>query len=297
MRVARLLGRPVAAATRLSGGLLNDVFRVVLADDGSTVVAKHAPPFVAAAPDIPLDPHRATVEARALAAVGPPWVPRLLAQARGFLVMEDLGPLPHLGRWLAGGGDPAVLDALGAWLARHHARPAPALDNGGVQQTRHAVQHSKVGGWLAAARVADAEALGARVAALGAAWLAPGPAFLMGDLWPPSVLVRPEGALRIIDWELAVRGWPAQDLGHLTAHLWLGARLDGLAPGLHRRFLAAYGPVSAAATAALWTHAGAEILARTVGAFARPGLDAAARAQLVADAAHMIRAGAAPGGS
>ena len=45
----------------------------------------------------------------------------------------------------------------------------------------------------------------------------------MGDLWPPSVLVRPGGGLVLIDWEMCTRGQRCQDVGHLAAHLWLGA--------------------------------------------------------------------------
>jgi hypothetical protein len=43
---------------------------------------------------------------------------------------------------------------------------------------------------------------------------------IMGDLWPRSVIVS-DAKLRIIDWELAHYGKPAQDVGHFSAHLWM----------------------------------------------------------------------------
>lgn len=273
----------MAGAARLSGGLLNHVFRVH-EPDGCSVVLKHAPPHVAAAPHIPLDPRRAAVEAAALRAVGPPVAPRLLAHDGATLVLEDLGPLPHLGAWLAAGGDAAVLDWLGAWLRRLHDGPVPSIDNRAVQQTRLAVQYQEVQGWLESEGVSEAAALGARAVALGERWLEPGPCFVMGDLWPPSVLIGGAASVHVIDWELAVAGWPAQDLGHLVAHLALGAACDGLDHGLAERFLAAYGPVAEDTHRELWVHAGAELLARVLGPFARPGVPSGQRAAVVENA-------------
>ena len=63
--VGKRLGRAALSAEPLSGGLLNHVYRVYL-DDQSTVVLKHSPPYVASAPQIPLDPGRSRIEATAL---------------------------------------------------------------------------------------------------------------------------------------------------------------------------------------------------------------------------------------
>ena len=71
--------------------------------------------------------------------------------------------------------------------------------------------------------VPDAAELGARARDLGRRLLEKGPDFVMGDLWPASVLVSRDGVLHVIDWELSTRGRPCQDLGHLVAHLWMGA--------------------------------------------------------------------------
>lgn len=281
----------VLRAEPLSGGLLNHVFRVFL-KSGETVILKHAPPFVAAAPELPLDPARATVEAQALAHVGPPVAPRLLLSEGPILLLEDLGPLPDLASWLQAGGDPGVVARLARWLRALHEGPVPAIDNRAVQQTRLAVQYRQVEGWLQALGAADAAVLGQAAVDLGLRWLEPGPAFVMGDLWPPSVLVRESGAVHVIDWELSTPGWPAQDLGHLVAHLALGALRGQLQDGLPEAFLRAYGPISAQTRAELELHAGAELLARTSGPFALPGIPATTRQRAGAEALRRLRRGA-----
>jgi hypothetical protein len=105
----------------------------------------------------------------------------------------------------------------------------------------------------------------------------------MGDLWPPSVLVR-DGDLRVIDWELAHYGRPLQDVAHFRAHCWMQAhrapspdRAEAVET-LEEAFLAAYRDALGPAADDLLPgieragpiHAGAEILVRTVGRF-QPG--------------------------
>jgi len=258
---------------------------------------------VASSPDVPLDPSRIAFEAEALRLLGPggPLAgvaspaarpPRLLAfdPARRLLVVEDLGEAPDLGRWLwdgAGDAEAAGRD-LGAFVGRLHAaghsrREAlrATLDNAAVQRTRLEVQYRAVGPALARAGVADAAGLGQAAVALGERLLEPGRCLVMGDLWPPSVLVT-AGGLRLIDWELAHVGQPAQDLGHLAAHLWMRAHRapDPAAAGRGRAALAAalaaYREALGGAAAALLDaatrraaglHFGCEVVARTVGPF------------------------------
>lgn len=290
--VTHRLGAPTSGATRLPGGLLNHVHRVGLTGGGHVVV-KHAPPHVASAPHIPLDPGRSRVEARALRHLAGGPVPRVLDHHGATLVLEDVGDLPDLTAWLAAGGDPAVLDRLGRWLRALHDGPAPAIDNRAVQTTRREVQYRAAAGWLRALGLPDADRLGAILDALGARFEAGGPVFVMGDLWPPSVRVRPDGRFVVLDWELATRGHRAQDLGHLTAHLHLEAVAGPLPADLGPRFLAAYGPVDAVTAREIALHGAAERLARTVGAFPREGLTEGARRALV-DAAVALLRGATP---
>lgn len=279
---------PAAEATALAGGLVNHVFRVRLVGAGS-VVLKHAPPYVATRPQVPLDAGRAEVEAAALAWVGSRGgpVPGLLAAAGPTLLMEDLGDLPHLGAFLRAGGDVVVLDRLARWLRALHDGPAPELFNRSIQETRLALQYGPAGAWLAAAGVRDGRRLGAALRRLGERLLEPGDCFVMGDLWPPSVLVDDGGGFALIDWEMATVGRRCQDVGHLLAHLDLLAASGG--PALADRFVAAYGPVSVDDDRDTALHRAAEVLARTVGSFPMADLGDDTRAVLVDRAAARIR--------
>jgi len=287
-RAAQLVGG--AWAEPLEGGLLNRVWRVMT--EHGAVVVKHAPPYVASNPAIPLDPARIDFEARALSLfqgelahlsserIRPP---RLLARfvAESAIALEDLGDWPSLEDWLLAGGGAWPLAALGGFIGRLHSasgRSLIALDNQGVQQTRHAVQYAPAAGFLAAGGVPDAAALGARADAFGRSLMRSGRCLVMGDLWPRSVMVlagdsayggADDGAVRLFDWEFCHWGRPGQDLGHLAAHLWMLGHRRGLS-GDWAVFLAAYAAERALTAedreeSAL--HFGCEILARTVGAF------------------------------
>lgn len=296
---------PAGAPTRLPQGNLNVVWRVP--GDERSVVVKYAPPYIAADPDTPLDPSRLLAEARCLKALGPGGAlddvrrasvrtPRPIdvnADAH-VLVMEDLGDLPTLNRWLRD-RDPATVRntaptlgrRLGTFLGELHAATcdeetyAAAFVNRPMQETRQAVQYHGVTGMLEKGGVEDAEDLGARAEALGATLLEPGRCLTMGDLWPPSVLV--DGThLRLIDWELAHYGRPLQDVAHVLAHLWMqrhraaSPKIAEAVEALRSAFVGAYGAGLGDAADVLWTeqehrdaavHFGAEILVRAVGPF------------------------------
>jgi len=296
---------PVGAPVRLPEGNLNVVWRVP--GEERSVIVKHAPPYIAADPDIPLDPDRLRIEARclealgpdgALAAVGPSSVraPRPLDvnEEAHVLVMEDLGDLPTLDRWLRtaepdtlSSAAPALGDRLGCFLGTLHAATcddeacASAFVNRPMQETRQAVQYQGVADMLETGGVADADDLGARAEALGAALLEPGRCLTMGDLWPPSVLVDGD-QLRLVDWELAHYGRPLQDVAHALAHLWMqehrapSSEIAEAVADLRTSFLDSYRDALGETATALWTeqerrdaaiHFGAEVLVRAVGPF------------------------------
>jgi hypothetical protein len=281
------------------GGLVNVVHRVRAAPAASVIV-KHSPPHLASAPEVPLSPARLAFEHSALRALAPGGA---LAGALGsrvraplalgadlesaVLVIEDLGECPDLATALYAQPDLAgSLRVLGDALAGLHrvsagrADLAAAFGNEDVQSTRLRVQYEAVGGWLAAAGVAEAGALGARAAALGRALLRPGRCLVMGDLWPASVLAS-DGDFFLIDWEFAHYGRPLQDVAHLAAHLWMHEQraTDGATARAFARarveFLTGYASGLAAAPdlfgaaerADAGLHAGCEILARTLGPF------------------------------
>ncbi len=295
---------------RMTGGNLNKVWRVP--GRPASVIAKYAPPHIASAPDVPLDPERLHVAARCLQlfASGEPLSDLATPACRPpkrlgwdpeapLLIMEDLGDLSDLGTWLHGAPPNSKAanagSRLGTFIGHLHARTyggaaiAEQVANPAMQATRHAVQYRQVQAFLEAADIADAEALGQRATALGERFQQPGCCMIMGDLWPRSVLVDHTGdtaRLRIIDWELAHYGHPAQDIGHLAAHCWMLAHrapTPDAAQAVHewyRAFLTGYhGTVQAKHTGsagAFWgpegrrmaaLHMGCEILARTTGAF------------------------------
>lgn len=296
---------PMVEAERLPEGNLNRVWRV--RGEERSVVVKHAPPYIAATPEVPLDPARLRIEAECLRALGPAGTltgvgkgrvrpPRVLSMDReqDVLVMEDLGAQPTLGRWLRTDDAAAIQErapalgaALGQFIGHLHAttHDAPAyadrFANRPMQETRHAVQYQGVADMLSRGGVDDAAALGTRAEALGEQLLAPGCCLTMGDLWPPSVLVGEAGTY-LIDWELAHYGHPLQDVAHVLAHLWMQAHrapseaVAHAVQALRRAFVEEYVNALGAEYTALWTdrerrdaviHFGAELLVRAVGPF------------------------------
>ncbi|NBB85828.1 MAG: phosphotransferase [Bacteroidetes bacterium] len=287
-------GRP----QRLLGGNLNEVWRVPA--EPQPVIVKYAPPHIATNPDVPLAPERSQLEARALRMLGPggAWhqltdaalrPPQLLhARADPYVVtMEDVGDVQDLAEHLRAVGTTvreatALGDRLGRFIGRLHretcgeAELAARLHNLPMQETRHAVQYAPAADFLAKADVPDAETLGSRAEALGKRLQQSGRCWVMGDLWPASILVAPAG-LRLIDWELTHFGQPAQDVGHLAAHLWMQAhRVDDAAERFRACGQAFVEGYRASVPTALLTdavlrdcglHFGCEILARTTGAF------------------------------
>lgn len=296
----RLPGPLVAGPEPLRGGLLNLTWRVRYR--GGSLVAKHAPPHVAAAPEVPLDPARLDFEARALALFAPdgrlsdlcreevrPPRPAGFDRDTSLLLMEDLGDPPQLRDALTGGlATPRRTGlALGTFVGRLHARTfgdatlASEFDNRPIQRSRLSVQYCEAAPRLSRAGIPRAQALGARAEELGRRLCQPGRCLTMGDLWPPSILVTPEG-LRLIDWEFCHFGEPAQDLAHLAAHLWMAAHRAPSAEAARRArscwsgFVEGYrtgaGPrvgdlLDARTRADAAVHWAAEVLARTAPPF------------------------------
>lgn len=293
---------PTGPPERLPEGNLNVVWRVPGMPE--SLIVKYAPPYIAANPDMPLDPSRLLFEAQSLEAFAPeggladlssdavrPPRPIDMHTNPHVLLMEDVGNHPTLGRWLQADDQRKaanwVGEQLGRFIGRLHARThrdeqmARRFNNRSMQETRLAVQYQSVEDMLRRGGVSDAEALGARAGALGERLVAPGICLTMGDLWPPSVLVAGDG-LRVIDWELAHYGHPLQDVAHFAAHGWMlahqAAHSDARAAAqeLLEAFLQAYRTalgaafdvlIPSSAKADFSVHFGAEILVRTVGPF------------------------------
>lgn len=287
---------PFRSLTPLHGGSLNYVWRA--AREQGSVILKRAPAHVATHPEIPLSARRLLIEARALRLFEPGAPLALLATdaARpphilGFcrrawlLAEEDLGDGPDASDVLA---NRPGFSRLGTFIGLLHRitagdrRIARRLANPEVQRTRFETQYANVGQFVARAGANDAEALGQVARAVGLRFMEPGRCLVMGDLWPASLLVR-SGGFRLIDWELAHYGNPAQDLGHLAAHLtmWgLVRHQRAEASAAISEFLQAYGSELGSLAARLLdeevlsdasVHFGAELLARVWGPFAQSG--------------------------
>lgn len=292
----------------LHGGLVNLVWRVYTGPmaTSESAVLKWAPPYVAAVPSMPLDDERILFGARALAALGAggrlsavprPDVrpPRLLAtfEQQRALLLEDLGDTPDLATWAREthpGGKRALETGrmLGGFIARLHRQSAgdavlaAEFDNRDVQRSRLVNQYAAVSRYAERAGIVDAAELGRHAVAFGELLQGPGLCLVMGDLWPPSVLVGADAGLRVIDWEFAAYGRPSQDVAHLAAHLWMHAHrtpdattastFSALLQGFQEAYRATLGSVrdalfGDAGRAECAVHFGAEILTRTVGAF------------------------------
>lgn len=119
---------PDGEPTRLPEGNLNIVWRVPGTPE--SIIVKFAPPYIAANPDVPLDPSRLVFEARSLEALAPdgpltavcsehvrPPRPLSMRTDPHVLLMEDVGPHPTLGRWLRDAGTPRPERAsAGRWV-------------------------------------------------------------------------------------------------------------------------------------------------------------------------------------
>ncbi len=230
----------------LSGGLLNYVWRVTgdASSSPRSMIIKWSPPYIASMPDVELDPRRSLIEAKALNVFEPTeklaGVGDACARApllylydddQHFLAMEDLGAWPDLGDWLRSDSHSntdaeAIGTAIGQFVGKLHLVSARRPDlgqhfnNSAIQRTRLEFQYKNIQRYAQNAGIPDANEIGRRAMAYGEKLQEPGLALIMGDLWPPSILVT-EAGLRIIDWELAHYGRPSQDIGHLAAHLWM----------------------------------------------------------------------------
>jgi 5-methylthioribose kinase len=288
-----------APPERIRVGYLNYVYRV--RGEPQPLIVKVTLPHIAAMPQVPLDQHRLDIEARSLAAFEPggalesvgsgavrPPRPLDFDEPRHILVMEDVGEVPHLGTWLVeGGAERNMGQLLGHFIAGLHwetfADPQLAVDfdNRAIQCSRLELHYAAVGDMLRRADLPDADELGRKALALGERLQSPGVCVIQGDLWPPSILITADG-LRIVDWELTHFGHPAQDVGHLSSHLWMHAHRAPTPEAAERAratlrdFLSTYRLGLGSAFDEVFgaqgvrqgtVHFGAEILMRTTGAF------------------------------
>jgi 5-methylthioribose kinase len=292
---------PYGDPERLSGGNLNLVWRVT-GRDGSVIV-KHAPPYIASNPEIPMNSNRLMFEATALEAflsggslskiaiehVKPPGFLGY-DEKNSFLLMEDVSPAkPWFDAIKSGEAGPESAIGLGQFIGELHSKTysntffADRFDNRPVQETRYRVQYRLLSDKLAEKHDDDDDA--SRFAAkkceeLGSLLLQPGRCLIMGDLWPPSLLWS-SNKIRIIDWEFTHFGRPLHDLAHFCAHCIMHQAVASPKQAVHfyeiwKCMIEGYRQATGRLYSTLlnneekrWftVHTSAEILARTIGAF------------------------------
>jgi len=290
--------RPTGELKLQQGGNLNNVWRIE--GTKSNLIIKWAPPYVAASPDVPLSPQRIHFEARALELfkkenllgsitndkIRPPELIHFDANYN-LIIMEDLGQLSSITEWVKTKGTADLGANLGKFIGLLHKKTlglielGSAFQNHNVQQTRREVQYNSAAEYAQKAGITDTNQLKAKCTALGDKLLQPGKCLIMGDLWPPSLLVNND-RLRIIDWEFSHFGHPLQDVGHFAAHCWMQAHCSSqkvdkqLLKELWNYFWQNYTQTLAEDYATLFTkaekddmttHIGAEILIRATGPF------------------------------
>jgi len=285
----------------LAGGNLNFVWRI-RSKTGKTYIIKHAPPYIAAIPNIAFDDSRILFEAKILMAfhcgnelgqllgfgVRPP-VLLGLDDSKHLLLMEDVGKWPDLlkAARLSDDNLASYGSKLGAFIAQLHIQTFQSkwfgenFANLPVQQTRLQVQYRGCLDFCLRADMPEAEEIGRWCRQLGEKLNSLGKCLVMGDLWPGSILLSRKD-IRLIDWELTHFGRPAQDVAHLSAHLWMmshraenQSQRDRIS-SLSHAFISGYCDRIAKYKPDLFTgedqrdyqiHFGAEILARTLGSF------------------------------
>lgn len=288
---------PHTSLTLLTGGTANFVWRATLpTTPPSTIIIKHAEPFIASNPSMAFALARMAFEARALTALPPllkdlatpdlnldattttttPTPPTLPVRPVPLLAHDAANHILHL----ADGGPrtlktayadpalspPAVGAALGRWLACLHARTT-ALDVGDNAVAKTMYRHSYRGLAGALEAFGQAREVGERADAEFGALLAGDDGVVChGDFWPGNVLVGEGGqrgpVLTVVDWEMVRRGCGATDVGQFAAEAWLLDRFRG-GRGLLRAFLAGYvavtGPLERAFVRRVAVHWGVHV--------------------------------------
>lgn len=271
------------------------------------MIIKWSPPYIASMPEVELDPRRSSIEAKALTVFEPTETLAGVGEASArapflytydedqhFLAMEDLGAYPDLGDWLRSASvtrreAEAIGVNLGQFVGKLHRSSAHLPDlaryfnNQAIQRTRLEFQYKNIQQYAQKAGLPNADEIGRRALQYGEKLQEPGLTLIMGDLWPPSIVVTGEG-LRIIDWELAHYGRPSQDIGHLAAHLWMNSHRAGddrtasAAMQVLDSFLGSYRATLGDDFESLFgregvlessVHFGSELLTRTTGVFQR----------------------------
>ncbi|GAB5592017.1 hypothetical protein Unana1_06917 [Umbelopsis nana] len=257
---------------RLNGGSANFVWRVQLKEKCdelggcSSVIAKHAPPFVAMAPSIPFDAVRMYYEILALkiAADSTISLPHCSIPAtysyddeNKIAFLEDVGDSADMKTYVSSPEKPLSSDlareigtALGQFIGRLHSTGRTRreellkqLDNPkGIAMSKY-VLYDQVKGVLQ--KLGTEDPLVQAAANWGGEQLTTNPQTLcMGDFWPGNILVSDDSvkdlSLRIVDWEFCRYAPSGMDLGQFLAEVFCLNKYRRSCEEIMVAFLSAY---------------------------------------------------------
>lgn len=268
--------RQHAVAVALGGGVSNIVLSVT--DGAGGVVVKQSLPRLRVRDEWCAPRERVLTEADALVLAGtltPGSVPRVLDRdaTRNIIVLEraPAGWTDWKSMLLAGVVDPPVAERLALVLASWHAGtsavelPERFAGTLAFEQLRVSPYYRAV-----AARLPDVKTpVGAYIEAMARRRIC----LVHGDFSPKNVLVGNNGAMWVLDFEVAHLGDPAFDLAFLLCHLTLKAlHVPAAADGLDecaKRFAASYENAVPGPLRPTWSyvlgHVGCLLLARVDG--------------------------------
>jgi len=224
---------------QLGGGNINFVWRVD--GDSDSLIAKYAPPHIATNPDVPMSSERILFEANALSlfssggqlkslAMQSIRPPKLLAfdPDLSLLLMEDVGAFTDLNRVaLDYASSKTTGERLGQFIGNLHRKTfmnselQNSFENLDIQKVRHQLQYQPAHEYGEWDDPSTKTKIKKRSRYLGERLQSRGICLVMGDFWPPSVLVTEASDIRLIDWEFTHFGRPLQDIGHFAAHCWM----------------------------------------------------------------------------
>ncbi|KAH8724807.1 kinase-like domain-containing protein [Phaeosphaeriaceae sp. PMI808] len=253
-----------AALQILTGGTANYVYRV-LNHDNSTIICKHAAPYLQSNSSFALDPERMDFEAAILAAV--PSYEDLTTSNAHAVQVHSYDSTNKLLR-ISDGGHQNLKEAyteptidirdvatnLANWLATLHTTSRTTAiqvptqgktigpDNNTIAVNVYRYSYNNL--HAAFAKFNQDSDLAHRInSTFGSLLATDNECLCHGDFWPGNVLVRinAENApdLAIVDWEISRRGTSATDVGQFAAEAFLLDRFRG-GRDMRRHFLDAY---------------------------------------------------------
>ncbi|KAF2715309.1 kinase-like protein [Pleomassaria siparia CBS 279.74] len=249
----------------LTGGTANFVYRVTLSD-GTTVIYKHAAPYLSSNANFAFDPSRMDYEDRVLEIL-PPLLTKELLDSRVKAVGWHSYDKEQKLLCINDGGDKNLKDAyevpelnipeigedIGKWVAALHARSTTtslslsgnedlkANNPIGVAIYRHSYNNLHVALEAYGHRIELAEYINNT---FGSQLTIDNECICHGDFWPGNILVKFQddqnhATLTVVDWEMTRRGTSATDVGQFAAEAFLLDRFRG-GRGLLPAFLNAY---------------------------------------------------------